>query len=69
MFIQSKTTTAFNNKNGLAIRSRLGGSEILVQWSNGRQEWCQSNDIAGAIRFVELETNHSIDYFGEDDYS
>lgn len=67
MFIQSKSSTDYNLKNGLAIKSRLGGKEILVQWSNGRQQWCQAEDIQGAIRFVELESTSSIDYFGEDD--
>jgi hypothetical protein len=56
MFVQSKTTIHPKHKNGLAIRSRRAGKEILIQWSNGDQRWCPSEDIAGSIRFVELET-------------
>ena len=73
MFIQSKVETAFGHNNGVAIRSRLGGREILVQWSNGRQRWCQSDDIVGAVRFVELEKTRDYDVedldFGQPDLS
>ena len=65
MFIQSRTETVFGHSNGLAIRSRLGGKEILVQWQNGRQRWCQANDIVGAVRFIELETRDHL-YGGDD---
>ena len=65
MFIQSRTETAFGHSNGLAIRSRLGGKEILVQWQNGRQRWCQADDIEGAVRFIELETSGRL-YGGDD---
>ena len=65
MFVQSRTETVFGHSNGLAIRSRLGGQEILVQWQNGRQRWCQADDIVGAIRFIELEQNTHL--YAEDD--
>ena len=65
MFVQSRTETVFGHKNGLAIRSRRGGSEILVQWQNGRQRWCDSRDIVGAVRFVELESSSHL-YGGDD---
>ena len=55
MFVQSVETTNPKHKNGLAVRSRRGGQEILVQWSNGDQRWCASQEIVGSIRFIELE--------------
>ena len=67
MFVQNNCTTNPKHKNGLAIRSRRGGQEILVQWQNGDQRWCPSEDIAGAVTFIENENSSShIDYFGED---
>ena len=61
MFVQNTTTTNPKHKNGVAMRSRRGGREILVQWSNGDQRWCPSADIAGAVRFVELEKTGAYD--------
>ena len=57
MFVQNKSTTFSKHSNGIALRSRLGGREILVQWKNGDQRWCNATDIEGAVRFVELETD------------
>lgn len=57
MFVQNKSTTNPRHTNGIALRSRRGGKEILVQWKNGDQRWCDSQDIHGACRFVELETS------------
>jgi hypothetical protein len=55
MFIQNAATTNPKHVNGLAIRSRCGGQEILVQWANGDQRWCPSKEIVGSVRFIELE--------------
>ena len=65
MFVQNKVAINPKEKNGLAMRSRLGGREVLVQWANGIQRWHPSDDIAGALRFVDLE--NSGDY-GADDH-
>ena len=67
MFVQNNCTTNPKHKNGLAIRSRRGGQEILVQWQNGDQRWCPSEDVQGAVTFIENENSSShIDYFGEE---
>ena len=55
MFVQNRAALHPKHKNGLAIRSRRNGQEILVQWQNGDHRWCDSKDIQGAFRFVELE--------------
>ena len=45
MFIQSKATTSNQHKNGLALEQRRGGRETLIQWSNGDQQWCLTEDL------------------------
>ena len=52
MFVQSKTETQFDNKNGLALEQRRNGSETLVQWENGRQHWVATTDLLGEVRLV-----------------
>jgi hypothetical protein len=49
MFIQSKAATSNAHKNGLALQQRRGGRETLVQWSNGDQQWCVTEDLVGKI--------------------
>lgn len=49
MFIQSKAATSNAHKNGLALQQRRGGKETLVQWSNGDQQWCVTEDLIGKI--------------------
>ena len=45
MFIQSKAATDNKHVNGLAIEQRRGGRETLIQWSNGDQQWCNTEDL------------------------
>ena len=45
MFIQSKAATDNGHKNGLALEQRRGGRETLIQWSNGDQQWCNTEDL------------------------
>tara|TARA_Y100000114_G_scaffold143538_1_gene151189 strand:+ start:389 stop:589 length:201 start_codon:yes stop_codon:yes gene_type:complete len=45
MFVQSKATTNIRHKDGLAIKQRRGGKQTLIQWSNGDQQWCETNDL------------------------
>lgn len=45
MFIQSKAATSNAHKNGLALEQRRGGRETLIQWSNGDQQWCVTQDL------------------------
>jgi len=45
MFIQSKAVTSNAHKNGLCLEQRRGGRETLVQWSNGDQQWCVTEDL------------------------
>ena len=45
MFIQSKAATDNGHKNGLALEQRRGGKETLIQWSNGDQHWCYTEDL------------------------
>ena len=52
MFVQSKSTTRSEQKNGVALRQRRGERETLVQWSNGDQRWVATADLAGEIRLV-----------------
>ena len=52
MFVQSKTTTKSEQKNGVALRQRRGHRETLVQWSNGQQRWVDTDDLAGTIRLI-----------------
>jgi hypothetical protein len=61
MFVQSKSTTSVREKNGVAMRQRLGGRETLVQWQNGAQRWVETNDLQGEIRLVDLESSESLD--------
>ena len=57
MFIQSKAATDNKHKNGLCIAQRRGGRETLVQWSNGDQQWCITEDLVGKVVLVG-EANH-----------
>lgn len=45
MFIQSKAASSNAHKNGLALEQRRGGSETLIQWANGDQQWCITQDL------------------------
>ena len=54
MFVQSKATTSAREKNGVAVRQRLGGRETLVQWENGAQRWVETGDLQGEIRLIDL---------------
>ena len=45
MFIQSKAASTSAHKNGLALEQRRGGRETLIQWSNGDQQWCVTQDL------------------------
>ena len=61
MFVQSKSTTSVREKNGVAMRQRLGGRETLVQWQNGAQRWVETSDLQGEIRLVDLGTSGDSD--------
>lgn len=61
MFVQSLGTTSHRHKNGICIAQRRGGSETLVQWSNGDQRWEPTGDIEGKIVLVEREVRHAED--------
>jgi hypothetical protein len=52
MFVQSKETTSFQQKNGIALRQRRGDRETLVQWENGDQRWVDTTALQGEIRLV-----------------
>ena len=52
MFIQSKAAQSNAHKDGLCIQQRRGGRETLVQWSNGDQQWCVTEDLVGRIVLV-----------------
>ena len=45
MFIQSKAASSNAHKNGLALEQRRGGRETLIQWANGDQQWCITQDL------------------------
>ena len=57
MFVQSKDTTAFNQKNGVALRQRRGERETLVQWETGEQRWVNTDSLAGNITLIALDDN------------
>ena len=64
MFVQSKAVTNSSHKDGLALQQRCGGRETLIQWANGTQQWCQTNDLdyAGSeITLVAPESQESYD--------
>ena len=52
MFVQSKSETQFDNKNGVALEQRRNGTETLVQWENGRQRWVDTSDLLGEVRLI-----------------
>ena len=52
MFVQSKTETLYDNKNGVALEQRRNGNETLVQWENGRQRWVPTSDLLGEVRLI-----------------
>ena len=53
MFVQSKSTTRIKQRNGVALRQRLGERETLVQWENGDQRWVETSDLVGEIRRID----------------
>jgi len=55
MFVQSKSTTVHGERNGVCLRSRRGGQELLVKWSNGQCRWVDCDDIKGEIRLIDAE--------------
>ena len=57
MFIQSKVASSNAHKDGLCIAQRRGGRETLVQWSNGDQQWCYTQDLAGRVVLVGEANN------------
>tara|TARA_Y100001938_G_C7892448_1_gene330425 strand:- start:172 stop:372 length:201 start_codon:yes stop_codon:yes gene_type:complete len=52
MFVQSKTETQYDNKNGVALEQRRNGNETLVQWENGKQRWVPTSDLLGEVRLI-----------------
>ena len=59
MFVESKETTCFEQRNGIALRQRRGHQETLVQWQNGDQRWVTTSELKGEIRLVgENEVHH-----------
>jgi len=52
MFVQSKDTTTFNDKNGMALKQRRGSLETLVQWQNGRRRWVDTSELQGEIVLI-----------------
>jgi len=55
MFVQSKTTSHYQHKDGICINQRRGGQETLVQWSNGHQRWYPTDDLDGKITIIRQE--------------
>ncbi len=53
MFVQSKASITFKQKNGVALRQRRAGQETLVQWENGAQRWVDTVDLQGEIRLID----------------
>ena len=53
MFVQSRATTFFKQKNGVAIRQRRAGQETLVQWQNGDNRWVKTTDLVGEIKLID----------------
>lgn len=53
MFVQSKATTNFKQRNGVAIRQRRAGAETLVQWQNGDNRWVNTTDLVGEIKLID----------------
>ena len=58
MFVQSKSTTVHSEKNGICIKERRGGAEVLVKWSNGRCKWVNRDDLQGAIHIIDANGNN-----------
>ena len=61
MFVNSNTTSDYRHKNGLCIAQRRAGKETLVQWSNGDQRWCETEDLQGSVILVDpnrMESDH-----------
>lgn len=61
MFVNSNSTSDFRHKNGLCIAQRRAGKETLVQWSNGDQRWCETEDLQGKVILVDpnrMETDN-----------
>jgi hypothetical protein len=52
MFVQSKDSTVFDDKNGVALKQRRGSQETLVQWQNGRRRWVDTNALQGDIVLI-----------------
>ena len=60
MFVQSKATTQFGQKNGVAIRQRRNKKETLVQWSSGENRWINTDDLQGTVRL--LDSGYGVEY-------
>ncbi len=60
MFVQSKASTQFGQKNGVAIRQRRNKKETLVQWSSGENRWILTEDLQGEVKL--LEASYGVEY-------
>ncbi len=58
MFVQSKAVTHAKRKDGLALEQRRGGQETLIQWSNGDQQWCCTEDLDHSGSKITLVGGH-----------
>ena len=58
MFVNSNSSSDYRHKNGLCIAQRRAGKETLVQWQNGDQRWCDTNDLDGKVVLVDPGHNH-----------
>jgi hypothetical protein len=59
MFVNSDSISNYRHKNGICIAQRRAGNETLVQWSNGDQRWCATNDLQGKIVLVDPNRQES----------
>ncbi len=59
-FVQNIETTNGDEKDGVAIQQRLGGRQTLVQWSNGRCRWVNTEKLTGNLYTNEEKAK---DYF------
>ena len=62
MFVNQSSSSDFRHKNGLCIAQRRGGKETLVQWQNGDQRWCTTNDLDGKV--ILVDPNHGVNHDG-----
>jgi hypothetical protein len=62
MFVQSKDTTVFDDKNGVALKQRRGSQETLVEWQSGRRRWVDTTSLQGDIvLFSEYDSDDGDD--------